>query len=110
MGGANPPTVIALSGDGHHKIQLNSIQPKRIMTPQAVERMLIDDARLLARRDEQIDVELETERQRCLELFYQWQDGLFEFQCLVPFCVVLDKKCKVNRDLIKWLRKFSIED
>ena len=49
------------------------------MTPQAVERMLINDARLLARRDEQIDVELETERQRCLELFYQWQDGLLSF-------------------------------
>tara|TARA_E500000318_G_scaffold109861_2_gene123856 strand:- start:32 stop:274 length:243 start_codon:yes stop_codon:yes gene_type:complete len=80
------------------------------MTPQAVEHMLINDARLLARRDEQIDAELEAERQRCLELFYQWQDGVLEFQGLVPFCMVLDKKCKKNRDLIKWLRNFSIED
>ena len=80
------------------------------MTPASVERMLIDDARLLARRDEQIDAELEAERQRCLELFYQWQDGAIQFQGLVPFCMVLDKKCKKNRDLIKWLRKFSIED
>jgi hypothetical protein len=80
------------------------------MTPASVERMLIDDARLLARRDEQIDAELEAERQRCLDLFYQWQDGAIEFQGLVPFCMVLDKKCKKNRDLIKWLRKFSIED
>ena len=80
------------------------------MTSASVEHMLIDDARLLARRDEQIDVELEAERQRCLELFYQWQDGALEFKCLVPFCVVLDKKCKANRDLIKWLRKFSIKD
>ncbi len=80
------------------------------MTPQAVERMLIDDARLLARRDEQLDAELEAERQALLELFYQWQDGAIEFQGLVPFAVVLDKKCKANRDLIRWLRKFSIED
>lgn len=81
-----------------------------MLNPKAVERMLIDDARLLARRDEQIDAELEAERQHCLELFYQWQDGVLEFQGLVPFCVVLDKKCKQNRDLIKWLRDFSIED
>ena len=80
------------------------------MTPQAVERLLIDDARLLARREDQIDAELEAERQQCLELFYQWQDGAIEFQGLVPFCMVLDKKCKKNRDLIRWLRKFSIED
>ena len=80
------------------------------MTPQAVERLLIDDARLLARREDQIDAELEAERQQCLELFYQWQDGAIEFQGLVPFCMVLDKKCKKNRDLIKWLRNFSIED
>jgi len=80
------------------------------MTPQAVERLLIDDARLLARREDQIDAELEAERQQCLELFYQWQDGAIEFQGLVPFCMVLDRKCKKNRDLIKWLRKFSIED
>jgi hypothetical protein len=80
------------------------------MTPQAVERLLIDDARLLARREDQIDAELEAERQHCLELFYQWQDGFVNFEGLVPFAVVLDKKCKKNRDLIKWLRKFSIED
>lgn len=80
------------------------------MTPQAVERLLIDDARLLARREDQIDAELEAERQQCLELFYQWQDGAIEFQGLVPFVMVLDKKCKKNRDLIRWLRKFSIED
>jgi hypothetical protein len=80
------------------------------MTPQAVERMLIDDARLLARREDQIDAELEAERQQCLELLYQWQDGAIEFQGLVPFAVVLDKKVQKNRNLIRWLRKFSIED
>ena len=80
------------------------------MTSKAVEQLLIDDARLLARREDQIDAELEAERQQCLELFYQWQDDAIEFQGLVPFAMVLDKKCKANRDLIKWLRKFSIED
>jgi hypothetical protein len=68
-----------------------------MLNPKAVERLLIDDARLLARRDDSIDAELEAERQRCLELFYQWQDGVLDFQGLVPY-------------LIKWLRKFSIED
>jgi len=80
------------------------------MTPKAVERMLIDDARLLARREDQIDAELEAERQQCLELFYQWQDGLVQFESLVPFAMVLDRKCKKNRNLIRWLHKFSIED
>jgi len=80
------------------------------MTSKAVEQLLIDDARLLARREDQIDAELEAERQQCLELFYQWQDGLLQFQGLVPFAMVLDKKCKANHELIKWLRKFSIED
>ena len=90
--------------------QTTQLNPIGAMNPKAVERLLIDDARLLARRDDSIDAELEAERQRCLDLFYQWQDGILEFQGLVPFCVVLDKKCQKNRDLIKWLRKFSIED
>jgi len=80
------------------------------MNPKAVERLLIDDARLLARREDQIDAELEAERQQCLELFYQWQDGLLQFQDLMPFAMVLDRKCKTNHELIRWLRKFSIQD
>ncbi len=46
------------------------------MTPKAVEQLLTQDARLLARRDSPaIDQELEEQRQAALQLFFQWQDG-----------------------------------
>ena len=72
------------------------------MTPKAVERLLTQDARILARRDSVIDPEIEEQRQAALEIFYQWQDGLVQFQDIVPFCVVLERKVRLNHDLIKW--------
>jgi len=73
------------------------------MTPKAVEYLLTQDARLLARRDAPvIDQELEDQRQAALELFFQWQDGMREFQDLMPFCVVLQRKVDLNRELLKW--------
>jgi len=73
------------------------------MTPKAVEYLLTQDARLLARRDAPvIDQELESQRQAALELFFQWQDGMREFQDLMPFCVVLQRKVDLNRELLKW--------
>ena len=76
------------------------------MTPKAVEHLLTQDARLLARRDAPvIDQELENQRQAALDLFFQWQDGMREFQDLVPFCVVLQRKVDLNRELLRWERK-----
>jgi hypothetical protein len=76
------------------------------MTPKAVEHLLTQDARLLARRDAPvIDQELESQRQAALDLFFQWQDGMREFQDLVPFCVVLQRKVDLNRELLRWERK-----
>jgi hypothetical protein len=73
------------------------------MTPKAVEYLLTQDARLLARRDAPvIDTELESQRQAALELFFQWQDGMREFKDLMPFCVVLQRKVDLNRELLKW--------
>ena len=73
------------------------------MTPKSVERLLTQDARLLARRDTPvIDQEIEQQRQAALEVFYQWQDGLVKFQDLIPFCIVLEKKVELNRKLLKW--------
>jgi len=72
------------------------------MTPKAVERLLTQEARLLARRDNVIDQEIEQQRQAALEIFYKWQDGLTEFQDIVPFCVVLERKVRLNHALIKW--------
>jgi hypothetical protein len=73
------------------------------MSPSSVEYLLCQQARLLARRNSPaIDQELEEQRQAALEVFYQWQDGLAEFQDLIPFCVVLQKKVDMNRLLLKW--------
>ena len=73
------------------------------MSPSSIEHLLTQKARLLARRESPvIDQELESMRQAALEVFYQWQDGLVQFQDLVPFCVVLEKKVDLNRSLLKW--------
>lgn len=73
------------------------------MTPKAVEQLLTQEARLLARRDSPvIDKEIEEQRQAALEIFYRWQDGLAQFQDIVPFCLVLERKVDLNRALLKW--------
>ena len=75
------------------------------MTPKAVEHLLTQDARLLARRDSPaIDQDLEEQRQAALEIFFQWQDGLAQFQDLVPFVAILQRKVDLNRDLLRWER------
>lgn len=80
------------------------------MTPKAVERLLTQEARLLARRDTPvIDQEIERQRQAALEIFYQWQDGLVQFQNLVPFCAVLEKKVDLNRALLKWEQEHLVD-
>ena len=76
------------------------------MNCQAVEQLLTQDARLRARRDAPvIDQELEEQRQAALELFFQWQDGMREYQDLMPFCVILQRKVDLNRDLLRWERR-----
>jgi hypothetical protein len=73
------------------------------MSPSSVEHLLTQKARLLARRESPvIDKELESIRQAALEIFYQWQDGLVQFQDLVPFVAIIQRKVDLNRTLIKW--------
>lgn len=73
------------------------------MSPSSVEHLLTQKARLLARRESPvIDKELEDLRQAALEVFFQWQDGLAQFQDLIPFVAILEKKVDLNRTLIKW--------
>jgi len=80
------------------------------MSPASVEHLLCHQARLLARRDSPvIDQEIESQRQAALEVFYQWQDGLVQFQDLVPFCVVLEKKVDLNRALLKWEQEHMMD-
>jgi len=76
------------------------------MTPKAVEHLLTQDARLLARRDAPaIDQDLEQQRQAALEIFLQGQDGARELQDHTPFCVVLQRQVNLNRDLLRWERQ-----
>jgi tryptophan 2,3-dioxygenase len=73
------------------------------MSPASVEHLLTQKVRLLARRESPvIDQELENLRQAALEVFFQWQDGLVQFQDLVPFVAILEKKVDLNRSLLKW--------
>lgn len=73
------------------------------MSPSSVEHLLTQKARLLARRESPvIDKELEDLRQAALEIFYQWQDGLVQFQDLVPFVAIIQRKVDLNLPLIKW--------
>jgi tryptophan 2,3-dioxygenase len=73
------------------------------MSPSSVEHLLTQKVRLLARRESPaIDQELENLRQAALEVFFQWQDGLVQFQDLVPFVAILEKKVDLNRSLLKW--------
>ena len=73
------------------------------MSPSSVEHLLTQKVRLLARRESPaIDQELESLRQAALEVFFQWQDGLVQFQDLVPFVAILEKKVDLNRSLLKW--------
>jgi tryptophan 2,3-dioxygenase len=73
------------------------------MSPSSVEHLLTQKVRLLARRESPaIDQELESLRQAALEVFFQWQDGLAQFQDLTPFVAILEKKVDLNRSLLKW--------
>jgi len=73
------------------------------MSPSSVEHLLTQKVRLLARRESPvIDKELENLRQAALEVFFQWQDGLAQFQDLTPFVAILERKVDLNRTLIKW--------
>ena len=82
--------------------QLNPTQTGT-MSPSSVEYLLTQKVRLLARRESPaIDQELENLRQAALKVFFQWQDGLAQFQDLTPFVTLLEKKVDLNRSLLKW--------
>jgi tryptophan 2,3-dioxygenase len=80
------------------------------MSPSSVEYLLCHQARLLARREAPIiDQELEQQRQAALEVFFQWQDGVAQFQDLVPFVAILEKKVDLNRALLKWEQEHLVD-
>ena len=80
------------------------------MSPASVEHLLCHQARLLARRDSPlIDKELEAQRQAALEIFFQWQDGVANFQDLMPFISILEKKVDLNRALLKWEQEHMLD-
>ena len=80
-----------------------------------VEHLLTHDARLLARRDSSdrlpcIDWNIEEKRQAALDLFYEFQDGMAQFEDLLPICSILQKKVDINRLALKWEQEYGIED
>jgi tryptophan 2,3-dioxygenase len=80
------------------------------MSPSSVEHLLCYQARLLARREAPIiDQELEQQRQAALEVFFQWQDGVAQFQDLVPFVAILEKKVSLNHALLKWEQEHLVD-
>jgi len=80
------------------------------MSPSSVAQLLTQDARLLARRNSpSIDQELEAERQRALDLFFQFQDGLLPFTELTPFIVLIQRKVDLNRALLKWEQEHLVD-
>jgi hypothetical protein len=80
------------------------------MSPSSVEHLLCHQARLLARRESPIiDQEIEQQRQRALEVFFQWQDGVKAFDDLVPFVTVLEKKVSLNYALLKWEQEHLVD-
>ena len=80
------------------------------MSPSSVEHLLTQKIRLLARRESPvIDQELENLRQAALEIFFQWQDGLVQFQDLTPFVAILEKKVDLNRSLLKWEQEHMMD-
>ena len=80
------------------------------MSPSSVEHLLTQKIRLLARRESPvIDQELENLRQAALEIFFQWQDGLVQFQDLTPFVAILEKKVDLNRSLLKWEERHIVD-
>ena len=80
------------------------------MSPASVEHLLTQKARLLARRESPvIDQELENLRQAALEIFFQWQDGIAQFQDLTPFVAILEKKVDLNQSLLKWEQEHMMD-
>lgn len=80
------------------------------MSPSSVEHLLCHKARLLARREAPvIDQEIERLRQAALEVFFQWQDGMKQFDDLVPFVAILERKVDLNRNLIRWEEEHIVD-
>jgi tryptophan 2,3-dioxygenase len=80
------------------------------MSPSSVEHLLCHQARLLARREAPIiDQEIEQQRQAALEVYFQWQDGVKQFDDLIPFVAILERKVDLNRDLIRWEQEHLVD-
>lgn len=93
-------------GSREHQQQQRQQQQQQRQQILKLEKLLIDDARLLARRDDAIDQAIETQRQTALEAFWQWQDGNLPLAAVIATAEPLQKE--VNRveaqKLLEWLR------
>jgi len=72
---------------------------------------VIAQSRLLARRDSPcIDWNIEVRRQQLLDMYFEFQDGMRQFNDLMPIVCLLQEKIDINHLALKWEQEYGIED
>jgi hypothetical protein len=94
-------------GSPEHRQQRRQQQQQERQRAHQLESLLINDARMLARRDDgQIDQTLESARQTALEAFWQWMDGVLPLENAEQIAAPL--AAEINRpqaqQMLRWLR------
>jgi hypothetical protein len=94
-------------GSKEHQQQQRQQQQQQRQQILGLEKLLIDDARLLARRDDgQIDHAIETPRQAALDAFWRWQDGEIPLSAVITAAEPLQREIdrQPAQQMLRWLR------
>lgn len=93
-------------GSKEHQQQQRQQQQQQRQQILRLEKLLIDDARLLARRDDAIDQAIETQRQTALTAFWQWQDGELPLAAVITAAEPLQREIdrQPAQQMLRWLR------
>ncbi len=94
-------------GSPEHRQQRRQQQQQERQRAHQLESLLINDARMLARRDDgQIDPTLESARQQALEAFWQWMDGVLPLQDAEQIAapLVAEISRPQAQQMLRWLR------
>lgn len=93
-------------GSREHHQQQRQQQQRQRQEILRLEKLLLDDARLLARRDDAIDASIETPRQTALEAFWQWQDGELPLSAVITAAEPLQREIdrQPAQQMLRWLR------
>lgn len=93
-------------GSKEHQQQQRQQQQQQRQQILKLEKLLIDDARLLARRDNAIDQTIEAQRQTALAAFWQWQDGEIPLSAVITAAEPLQREIdrEPAQQMLRWLR------